>query len=415
LRKIAIIGGGISGLVAAYVLGRRYEVRLFEAEKRLGGHTRTETVHLEDQTFEVDTGFIVFNEPNYPGFCRLLGQLGVESRPTEMSFSVSCPRTGLEYAGHTLNTLFAQRSNLWNGAFLRMLADLLRFNRRAKAVARGGGGEGSLGDFLAAEGFSDALADWYVLPMGASLWSASRQAMRDFPLGLFVRFLDNHALLDLWGRPRWRTIRGGSQRYVERLQAQLGDRVQAGRPVASVSRSASGVELRFPDQEAERFDAVVMALHSDQALALLTEPTPSESEILGALPYEANDILLHTDASVLPKNRRAWASWNYRLGEAAQQPATVTYNMNILQGLRSREVFCVTLNQRQAVDPRRILRRLRFDHPRYTLAGDQARARRGEIQGRDRTYFCGAYWGNGFHEDGVQSALAVSRDLGLEL
>jgi len=417
LSKIAIIGGGVSGLVAAYILHEQHEVTLFEKEDRLGGHTCTEEVESHGRSYAVDTGFIVYNERNYPGFTRLLAKLAVQSRPTEMSFSVRCPRTGLEYCGHTLNPLYAQRRNLWNASFQRMVFDLLRFNRRVRGLARSGAPGRSLGSFLKEEGFSRRLAEWYVLPMGAALWSASRDRMLDFPLGLFARFLDNHGMLDLWGRPQWRTVIGGSTTYVRRLEAILGDRLRPASPVASIRRSRNRVEVVLEGSAlgggaSQRFDQVILALHSDQALRLLADPSPQEQEILGALPYQENEVLLHTDASVLPRTRRAWASWNYLLAEDPAVPATVTYNMNILQGIEAPETFCVTLNQEGSVDPRKILRRTVYHHPVYTVEGDRARARREEISGVRNTFYCGAYWGSGFHEDGVASAVEVGQALG---
>lgn len=415
-RRIAVVGGGVSGLVTAYLLNDGYDVRLFEAGPSLGGHTRTEEVEVGGRTYAVDMGFIVYNERNYPGFTALLDRLKVASRPTEMSFSVRCPRTRLEYNGHNLNTLFAQRQNLWNLSFLRMLAGILRFNRRTRGFARRPvDPEMTLGRFLLEQGLSRELAEWYVLPMGAALWSASRQQMLAFPLGHFTRFLDNHGLLDLWGRPQWRTLVGGSKVYVERLAEILGDKVRTSCPVASIRRTGAGAEVTLQEGGTESFDAVVLAVHSDQALKLLADPSLEEAEILGALPYERNEVLLHTDTSVLPESRRAWASWNYLLAGDSSAPATVTYNMNILQGFDAPETFCVTLNLEGAVDPRRILRRVVFEHPQYTIGGERARARRHEINGVRNTFYCGAYWGSGFHEDGVESAREVCRLLGRDL
>lgn len=412
--KLAIVGTGISGLTAAHLLAPDHDLTVFEADERIGGHTHTVDVESGDRTWSVDTGFIVYNDWTYPNFIRLLDELGVANQPTEMSFSVLCPRTGLEYNGHTLDTLFAQRRNLLRPSFYRMISDILKFNREAKALAASGGAPPTVGEMLRRGGYSREVVEHYVVPMGAAIWSSSVDTMESFPADFFVRFLDNHGMLNIKNRPQWRVVRGGSQRYVEQITAGFRDRIRVATPVAGVERRERDVRLFLETGETETFDQVILATHSDQALELLRDPSEAERQILGAIPYQANEAILHTDASVLPRRRRAWASWNYRLADAPGDPVTVTYNMNILQRLPASETFCVTLNRDQGIDPRRILRRIPYAHPVYTPEAVVAQGRYDEIGGRRRTHFCGAYWGNGFHEDGVVSALRVARSLGRE-
>lgn len=411
MKSIAVIGSGIAGLVCAYRLDQDHAIEVFEAQPYPGGHTRTEQVELDGRVYAVDTGFIVYNERNYPHFTRLLEELGVPTRPTEMSFSVSCRKSGLEYNGHTLATLFAQRRNLLRPSFHRLLLEIVRFNRFAKARAHDGGAERTLGELLEEGGFSKAFADLYLLPLGAAIWSGSAHTMRSFPARFFLRFLENHGLLELRGRPQWRTVVGGSGVYVEKILDRLSGRVRLSCPVRRVRRRSGGVEVTLGTGDRRTFDEVILACHSGQALALLEDATAQEREILSALPYQDNEVVLHTDSSVLPRRRRAWASWNYSVGSEARRPVTVTYNMNILQGIEAPVTFCVTLNPTREIAAGSVLRRLTFSHPQYTLEGEAARSRRQTINGKDRIYYCGAYWGAGFHEDGVESALEVLRIL----
>ncbi|MCB1033304.1 MAG: FAD-dependent oxidoreductase, partial [Acidobacteria bacterium] len=345
-------------------------------------------------------------------FSALLDELELPSRPTEMSFSVSCRSTGLEYSGHSLATLFAQRRNFFRPSFHRLLLEILRFNRYAKAWIQRGGSQATLGQVLAEGSFSEELARLYLLPMGAAIWSGTRAGILQFPAAFFLRFLDNHGLLDLADRPQWRTLIGGSRVYVDRLRKVLGESVHLSTPVQGIRRHEGGVEIALAEGRWRTFERVILATHADQALALLEDPTPEEREVLTALPFQDNEVILHTDTSLLPRCRRAWASWNYALGEDPEIPVTVTYNLNILQGLQAPETFCVSLNPEREIDPSRVLRRFRFSHPQYTLDGEEARAKKGLLDGRRRTYYCGAYWGAGFHEDGVVSALEVCRLLG---
>lgn len=411
--KIAIIGSGISGLTTAYLLNRQHDISVFEASSWVGGHTHTVDVQVDGSHYAIDTGFIVFNDWTYPNFIELLNQLGVTYQPTEMSFSVCDPVSGVEYNGNTLNSLFAQRRNLLSPPFWGMLRDILRFNREAvddlqqQRIAS----DLSLGSYLQQRGYGERFIQHYIVPMGAAIWSMSLADMLNFPLQFFLRFFKNHGLLSVTDRPQWQVIKGGSSSYVAPLSASFAERIRLQCPVQRVERDARGVTVHS-SAGSERFDKVVFACHSDQALQLLAEPSATEQQILGALPYADNDVVLHTDTRLLPKRPLAWASWNYRQGGPTSQPAALTYNMNILQGLKSDTTFCVSLNQTAAIDPSKILARYTYAHPQYSLAGVAAQARWEELLGANHSYFCGAYWANGFHEDGVVSGLRVARAFG---
>jgi len=406
--KIAIIGSGIAGNVAAAKLHRDHEITVFEAGSHVGGHTHTHTVEHEGRTVNVDTGFIVFNDWTYPQFIALLEDLGVATQESSMSFSVKCRATGLEYNGTTLNSLFAQRANLVRPSFWRMIRDIVRFNRDAPSVLQSEQ-EIPLGEYLARQHYSREFIRNYIVPMGAAIWSSSHAVMMAFPARFFVRFLHNHGMLSVNDRPVWRTIRGGSARYVEKLTAPFRDRIRLRTPVESIRRTAHGVMVKARAAEAERFDRVFLACHSDQALRLLADATAAEREVLGAIPYQPNEAVLHTDTSILPRRRLAWAAWNYHLDAEESRPVALTYNMEILQRLGTRSPLLVTLNQTHAIDPARIIKRVTYEHPVFTPQGVGAQTRQSEIDGMDRTYFCGAYWRNGFHEDGVVSALDALR------
>ncbi len=414
--RIAVVGAGISGLLAAYILGREHEVTLFEAEDRLGGHTHTVDVTEPDGTVRsVDTGFIVFNDWTYPTFIRLLDQLGVAWQPSDMSFAVSCAARDLEYNGASLDTLFAQRRNLVSPRFLRMVRDILRFHREAPRVLEQPEDGVTLGQLLAAGRYSDGFVRDYIVPMGAAIWSADPETMFGFPARFFVRFFANHGMLSVDDRPVWRTVTGGSRRYVEALRARFRGRVLAGTPVARVERSVTHAAVTPRGAEPLRFDEVVLACHADQALALLADADPVEREVLSAFPYPETVAVLHTDASLMPQRPKVWASWNYLRREGDGGRLVLTYWMNRLQALpRTRDYF-VTLNAEAAIDPGAVLRRIVYHHPRYTPASIAAQARWEQVNGVRRTSFCGAYWGFGFHEDGAKSALAVTERFGLTL
>ncbi|MGE8168760.1 NAD(P)/FAD-dependent oxidoreductase [Pseudomonas putida] len=414
--RIAIIGSGIAGLTCAYLLSRKHEVTVFEAERWIGGHTHTLDVDWQGQRYAIDTGFIVFNDWTYPNFIRLLDQLNVASQPTQMSFSVHDPRTGLEYNGHDLNTLFAQRRNLLSPGFWGMLRDILRFNRQVITDLDNQRIDPTttLGAYLLAQGYGHRFIEHYIVPMGSAIWSMSRADMLAFPLRFFVRFCRNHGLLSVNDRPQWRVIQGGSRSYVEPLCRTFAKRIRLGCKVERVSRDEAGATV-VSTAGIERFDSVVFACHSDQALAMLQAPTAQERAVLGGIGYADNDVVLHTDTRLLPQRKLAWASWNYRLGAAENAPAAVTYNMNLLQGLKAPVTFCVSLNQTALIDPTQIIARLRYAHPQYTLRASAAQGRKAQLQGHLNSYFCGAYWGNGFHEDGVVSALQVAGHFGEQL
>ncbi|HEY2767037.1 MAG TPA: FAD-dependent oxidoreductase, partial [Solirubrobacteraceae bacterium] len=363
----------------------------------------------------VDTGFIVFNDRNYPNFERLLARLGVAWQPSTMSFSVSDTAGDFEYCGASPNGLFAKRAHLLTPWFHRMIADLVRFNRAARELLAGESDGPSLGQWLEQQAFSRAFIDRLIVPQAAAVWSADPRQMSSFPARFLAEFFDNHGMLGLRGRPRWRTIQGGSARYVQALVAPWRERLRLSTPVQSIERNDSHVLVTPRGGEAERFDHVVIATHSDQALAMLADASHREHEILGALPYRHNEAVLHTDAALLPRRRRAWASWNYHLLEQPRTCATVTYHMNRLQSLRAERELCVTLNRSEAIDPAQVIRTIPYAHPVFTAAGVRAQKRHEEISGRNRTHFCGAYWGWGFHEDGVTSALTVAERFGARL
>lgn len=413
--KIAIVGTGIAGMTAAYLLSTEYEVSVFETNDYIGGHTHTIPVETAHEIYAVDTGFIVFNDWTYPNFIKLLTRLGVAAQPSTMSFSVKCERTGLEYNGTSLNTLFAQRRNLIRPSFHRMLRDILRFNREALTLLHGDNANITLGSYLTEQQYSHEFVEQYVIPIGASIWSADPQQMSEVPARFFVQFFHNHGMLNVNERPQWRVIVGGSQEYVKVLTHRYRDRIRLCCPVQRVTRHPTHVSIKSVGQEAEIFDHVVIATHSDQALAMLTDPSAQERAILGALPYQVNETVLHTDDSLLPRRRRAWASWNYHRLYEQQSQVAITYNMNMLQSFHAPETFCVTLNRTANINPSKIIQKMTYHHPVYTEAGVAAQKRHAEINGVNRTYFCGAYWGYGFHEDGVNSALAVCQYFGKSL
>jgi len=414
--KIAVIGSGIAGNVAAWYLCREHDITVFEADSHVGGHSHTHDVTHRGRGYAIDTGFIVFNDRTYPHFTALLDELGVETRPTSMSFSSRCERSGIEYNGSSLNGLFAQRRNLFRPGFHGMIRDILRFNREAPALLGDGDGDGdgdetlSLGRYLQESRYGRLFVDNYIIPMGAAIWSTDPRRIPDLPARDFVRFFANHGLLNMRNRPQWRIISGGSREYVRKLTASYAERVRLNEGVVSLRRFPTHVEVRTTAGAAERFDYAFVAAHSDQALTMLANPTSLECEVLGAVPYQSNEVVLHTDTSLLPKHRRAWAAWNYRRRPEQDSRVSLTYNMNLLQGLDAPVTFCVTLNDTVNIDPATIIRVMQYHHPVYTPAGVAAQQRRRDINGCQRTWYCGAYWRYGFHEDGVVSALGAVDD-----
>jgi uncharacterized protein len=408
--RIAVIGAGVAGNTVAWKLHREHDIAVFEAADWVGGHTHTVDVAWGGRTYAVDTGFIVCNDWTYPNFLQLLDELGVQTQPSPMSFSVRCERTGLEYNGTTLNTLFAQRRNLFRPRFHAMIRDILRFNREAPRVLESETpSEISLGAYLDEHRYSREFIEHYLTPMGAAIWSTHPARMLDCPAHFFVRFFANHGMLSVDERPQWRAIRGGSRTYVEKLTAGFRDHILTSTPVVGVRRTAGGVEVESA-RGRQQFDAAFFACHSDQALKLIKDPTPEESDVLGAILYQSNEVVLHTDARLLPRRRRAWAAWNYHVLEREHASAAVTYNMNILQSLNAPATFCITLNRSEDIDPRTVIGRYSYDHPLFTPRAVAAQSRQHELNGAHGLYFCGAYWRYGFHEDGVVSALNAVRD-----
>lgn len=413
--KIAIIGGGISGLTAAHLLCGEHEITLFEAGDYLGGHTNTLDVPHDGITYAVDTGFIVFNERTYPNFIKLLDRLGVPSQPSMMSFSAVCQASALQYSATNLDTLFAQRSNLLSLPFWRMLLEILRFNRASAELYNSSDLSLTLGDYLQARGYSRMFIEKFLIPMGAAVWSAEPARFLTFPAVAFVQFFTNHGMLNVFDQPVWRVVTGGSRQYVDPLSRPFRDRIRLSTPVETVQRFGGRVVVTPRGSLPENFDHVILACHSDQALALLADPSKRESELLGAIPYQRNDTVLHTDSRLLPSIPKARASWNCLLPRRQQDGVVLTYWMNLLQTISAPVEFCVTLNSPEAIAADKVIRRLTYHHPVYSTAAFQAQQRRDEISGVNRTSYCGAYWGWGFHEDGVKSALAVCRQFGKEL
>ena len=402
--KIAIIGTGIAGNVAAYRLRDEHDITVFEAGSYVGGHTNTIDVYEHGRRIPVDTGFIVFNDRTYPNFIALLNEIGQASQLSEMSFSVQSESGHLEYKGSTLDALFAQRRNILRPPFYRMVRDILRFNREASRWVDEPDDSATVGEYLLRHGYSREFADHYLLPMAAAIWSAEPVSVLEMPTGFLTRFFANHGLLQLRDRPKWRVIEGGSREYVKKLVAGHKDRIRLNSAVRSIRRIGDRVEITADNSQPEWFDYVFVACHSDQALAMLADPTAAEREVLGAIRYQDNEAILHTDASLMPRRRRAWAAWNYHIPEDPQRHVAVTYSMNILQSLQAEQQYCVTLNNDRTIDPERVIRRVQYQHPVYTRDTVAAQARQAELN-FDRTFYCGAYWRNGFHEDGVASAL----------
>jgi len=424
--KIAIIGSGISGLTAAWLLHQSHEITVFEANDYIGGHTHTIDVDVDGEQLAIDTGFIVYNDWTYPNFIQMLERLGIGSLATEMSFSVRCERSQIEYNGSNFNGLFAQRSNLLKPRFHRMLQDILRFNREAVGLLEADHDSLTVDEYVTQRGYSKQFSDLYLIPMGAAIWSCPPETFGKFPVRFIVEFYRNHGLLSIRDRPQWRVISGGSKRYVEKLIAPFEDRIRLNTPVESIDREETGVTICATGSEDERFDHAIFACHSDQALRILGDTaTMTEQNVLHEFPYQKNSAVLHWDDSVLPQRRRAWASWNYHIDGsppdvqqefdgASGQSATVTYNMNILERLKAQRTYCVTLNRDAAIDPAKVIGKYEYHHPVYTTERRFAQQKHSALINHNRTSFCGAYWGNGFHEDGINSALAVCRQLGVE-
>ena len=414
--NIAVVGSGISGMVAAYLLSQEHAVTVYEAGDHIGGHTHTHAISSNGHSYAVDTGFIVFNEKTYPNFLKLMSLLGVTWQKSDMSFSVKCYRTGLEFRPSTLNSLFVQRRNLFRPSFYRMILDALRFRREAGELFETDTRyERTLDEFLKEKKYSPWFIEYFIVPMGSAIWSADPERFRKFPARYFAEFFEKHGFLNIQDQPQWLVIKGGSNQYIEPLTRRFKDNIRLNCGVRRIRRYENHVEIQAIGFEPENYDSVVIATHSDQALSLLEDPSEREQEILGSIAYQENETVLHTDSTILPHSRSAWAAWNYHIPTDDRGRVAVTYDMNILQSLGAAEEFCVTLNMTDAIAPEKIIKRLTYHHPIYTPQSLAARRRYGEINGRNRTYFCGAYWFYGFHEDGVKSGLEVGRLFGKKL
>jgi predicted NAD/FAD-binding protein len=410
MSRIAVIGAGISGMAVAYLLSQKHEVTLFEKESRLGGHTHTHDVDTSHGVLPIDSGFIVHNDRTYPNLVRLLRKLGVERQPSDMSFGVSCRETGFEYSTRGLGGFFG--SNLLRLRQYRLFAEILRFNREARSWLRNpANAELTLGAYIRTCGFEGDFARYYLTPMAASVWSTSLDEIEDFPAFTLFRFLDNHGLLGLTTQAQWYVLKGGSRTYIEPLTAPYKQRLELGAGVEGVTRTAAGVQVECAGRPPKAYDEVVFASHAPQALELLKDATALERSVLGNFRTTPNRAVLHTDSRLLPRRPSARASWNYHL-DAPRRSAALTYHMNRLQGLPTREDYCVTLNDSGSVRPRGVLREMDYRHPLYTLDAVRSQARWSDISGHNRTHFCGAYWFYGFHEDGLNSAIRVAEKLG---
>ncbi|MBF7074698.1 FAD-dependent oxidoreductase [Glaciecola sp. MH2013] len=424
-KRVAIIGTGISGLTTAYLLNRKHDVCVYEANDYIGGHTATKKIHLNGRDYAIDTGFIVYNDWTYPNFIKLMTALGVASQPTEMSFSVKNLSSKMEYNGNTLNSLFAQRRNIIKPKFWRLVLDILKFNKLCKQhiADKKDSDNMTLADFIAQHKLSDVFTQNYILPMCAAIWSTSLEASANFPLSFFLKFFNNHGLLNVTNRPQWHTIIGGSNQYIAPLTESFKDRIKLNAAVSRVVKSGEGFIVHSA-KGSQNYDEVVFACHSDQALEMLSNEQSPDFDlseyrsVLGAIPYAMNEVVLHTDTSVLPKRKLAWASWNYEIEGAqreATKPAAVTYNMNILQCIESDTTFCVTLNNTAAIAKDKVLGTYYYAHPQFSPEMVKAQEQRDKICGKEGLHFCGAYWYNGFHEDGVRSALDVAKRFGESL
>jgi len=412
--KLIVIGSGIAGMYAAWLLQRKgHEVIVCEANDYVGGHTQTHVITHGGRDWNIDTGFIVFNDWTYPNFIKLLKTLNIPSQPTSMSFSVHDDESGLEYNGTSLNTLFAQRRNLLRPAFWHMVMDIVRFNREAPKLLSGDDHSTTISEYALANGYSREFLEYYLLPMGGAVWSATPGRMREFPARYLVQFFKNHGFLNVNDRPQWRVIQGGSQSYARVLSAPLRATTRCNAPVRSISRS-DGATVTLTSGEVLRAQGCVLALHGDDALRLLEDPSEAEQQVLGAFTFQENSAVLHTDQRFLPQRNLARAAWNYRIPSQGHEACSVTYDMNVLQGLDSQEHFLVSLNQ-EGIATECVLRSVTYRHPIYTVRSVAAQRRHAEVSGQRSTWYCGAYWGYGFHEDGVNSALAVARQFGIEV
>ena len=409
--KIAVVGAGISGMLAAYLLHDEHDITVFEANDYIGGHTNTVDVFIGDRTYAVDTGFIVFNQKTYPNLVKLLQRLNVPWQESQMSFSVHCEKTGFEYSPTSLSTLFAQHRNILRPWFWYMIKEVFAFKKQLIHIAELDENI-TLDDYLKNKCYSKKFSDYFIIPMGAAIWSADPEGFKYFPACMFARFFLNHGFLNVYDQPQWLVIQGGSREYVKALTGSFRDRIHTNCCVSKIKRLNDHVEVTCGGDDSKQFDHVIIATHSDQALKMLADPTEAESEVLGAIPYQKNEVVLHTDISMLPDRRLIWSSWNYSIPSEVKAKVSVTYDMNILQSLEAESEFCVTLNQKQKIDISKIVKIFEYSHPIFQPCAVSAQRRYRDISGINRTHYCGAYWGNGFHEDGVNSALAACKFFG---
>ncbi len=413
-QKIAIVGSGISSLTSAYILSQEHDVYLFEKNDYIGGHTHTHKIKENNKSLNIDSGFIVYNENTYPNFINLINKLNVKSQHTQMGFSVKSNLNDFEYSGNSLNAFFAQRKNIFKPSFIKMMCDILRFNKLSLKQLNSLNENLSLKDFLYTHSFSTSFIEKYIIPIGAAIWSTSPRSMLDMPASFFIRFFKNHGLLQITNRPQWWVIKNGSKQYVKEIIKPFEKNIRLNAEINMIERSDNGVKINYKDGQ-EEFDSIVIGTHSDQALKLIKNPTSEEVNILSAIKYQKNIALIHTDKTILPKRKLAWSSWNYLINKDKDELVTLTYNMNILQSLKSTKTYCVTINNTQDLDKDKIIKEIVYHHPLYTKKSVQAQSKKSSICGKNNTYFCGAYWGYGFHEDGVNSALDVCKKFGLSL
>ncbi|UTF60705.1 NAD(P)/FAD-dependent oxidoreductase [Gilvimarinus sp. DA14] len=416
-KNIAVIGAGVSGLCCAYLLSRHHNVTVFEKASEIGGHTATKKVATDEGDYWIDTGFIVYNDRTYPNFIKLMQELGVAGQKTDMGFSVSCETTGYEYAGTSIQGLFAQKRNVFKPTHWQMLTDIVKFNRQCTELFRREAIDSSLtlADFVAREGYSSQFINFYLFPMVSAIWSSGTETAAQMPLEFFIRFFHNHGLLTITDQPQWYTLVGGSHAYLAPLVQPFKDAIVTDARIQTVTREANRILIQHQDGRIDEFDEVVFACHSDQALAMLGDASAQENSILGSIPYKDNRVVLHSDQSLLPKRHSAWASWNYCIPKNDNDATLLTYNMNILQRLAAEQTFCVTVNPGDRIDPNKIYGEYDYAHPVFTQQSVAAKARWREISAQNHTHYCGAYWHNGFHEDGVVSALRVAKDFGVSL
>ena len=414
--KIAIVGSGISGLTCAYLLSNSHRITLFEANSYLGGHTNTIDITLEGSTYSIDSGFIVYNEKTYPYFKKILKELDVSTQPSNMSFSVKCERTGLEYKPNSLNTLFGQRINMLRPEFFGMLKGILAFNKGARELLnKEGNYKETVKQFAEKMNINAMAFEKFVIPMASAIWSGPPHMMELFPIRYLARFFNNHGLLSVNNHPKWRVVKGGSREYVKKMALRFANRIRLNSKVIGIERCPEGIKLKTESNVVEIFDSVILACHSDQALEMLMDPTTKEREILSSIPYQENIALLHTDTSVLPRRKKVWASWNSNIPLNKERPVSLTYNMNMLQSIESPQTICVSLNMEERINPEKVLKRIVYNHPLYTNKTVTSQNRKHEISGLNNTFYAGAYWKYGFHEDGVKSALDVCKNFGVEL